>query len=56
MGRRDPDRYAAADRQAAGRTVGAMRANRWRVDTECELCELRIRSEFERIRGLSFRI
>ena len=41
MTRRNPDRYTPADWQEAGRTVGAILANRWLVYTECELCELR---------------
>ena len=57
MGRRDPDRYTAADRQAAGRTVGAMRPNRWRVDTECDpwaLSSPRKRGRIARERGPGF--
>ena len=42
MTRRNPDRYTDADWKEAGRTVGAILANRWLVYTECELCELRL--------------
>lgn len=41
MTRRNPDRYTAQDWREAGPTVGALRANRWLVYTECDLCELR---------------
>ena len=57
MTRRNPDRYTAADWQEAGRTVGAILANRWLVYTECDLCELRIRADLNRIareRGANF--
>lgn len=49
MTRRNPDRYTAEDWKMAGRTVGAILANRWLVYTECELCELRIRADLKRI-------
>lgn len=57
MGRRNPDRYTAADWRLAGGNVGAIIANRWLVYTECDLCELRIRADLPRIareRGASF--
>lgn len=41
MGRRNHDRYTAADWKEAGPTVGAILANRWLVYTGCDLCELR---------------
>lgn len=49
MGRRNPDRYTAADWRLAGGTVGAILANRWTVFTECEVCELRIQADLKRI-------
>lgn len=57
MGRRNHDRYTAADWKFAGSTVGAILANRWLVYTECDLCELRIRADLKRIareRGANF--
>lgn len=49
MGRRNPDRYTAADWRLAGPTVGAALANRWLVYTECDLCQLRIQADLKRI-------
>ena len=49
MGRRNPDRYTAADWRLAGGSVGAILDNRWTVFTECELCDLRIRADLKRI-------
>lgn len=49
MGRRNPDRYTAADWMLAGRTVGAIISNRWLVYTECEVCDLRIQADLKRI-------
>ena len=49
MGRRNPDRYTAADWRFAGPTAGAILANRWLVYTECDLCELRIQADLKRI-------
>jgi hypothetical protein len=49
MGRRNTKRYTADDWKEAGRTVGAIIANRWVVYTECELCELRIQADLKRI-------
>ena len=57
MTRRNPDRYTDEDWKLAGRTVGALLANRWLVYTECELCELRIKADLNRIaqaRGTRF--
>lgn len=57
MGRRNLDRYSAADWREAGRTVGAIIANRWLVYTECELCQLRIEADLQRIaqaRGMNY--
>lgn len=57
MGRRNPDRYTDADWKLAGRTVGAIIANRWLVYTECDLCQLRIQADLKRIareRGNNF--
>ena len=57
MGRRNPDRYTAADWKIAGRSLGAIIANRWLVYTECDLCQLRIQADLKRIareRGNNF--
>lgn len=57
MGRRNLDRYSDEDWRHAGRTVGAIVANRWLVYSECDLCQLRIEADLKRIaekRGMNF--
>lgn len=57
MGRKNLDRYSDADWRQAGRTVGAIIANRWLVYSECDLCRLRIEADLKRIaekRGMNF--
>lgn len=49
MGRKNLDRYTSADWRRAGPTVRAVIENRWRVYTECEVCELRMVADLPRI-------
>jgi hypothetical protein len=59
MGRRNLDRYRPDDWRAAAPTVQAAIDNRWRVFTECEVCELRIVANLKRIaqvKGPTYRL
>ena len=49
MGRKNLDRYTPADWRSAAPTVRAAIENRWRVYTECEICELRMVADLPRI-------
>jgi hypothetical protein len=49
VGRKNLDRYTPADWRNAGPTVQAVIENRWRVYTECEVCELRMVADLRRI-------
>jgi len=49
VGRKNLDRYSAADWRRAAPTVQAVIENRWRVYTECEVCELRMVADLPRI-------
>ena len=57
VGRKNLDRYTPADWRRAGPTVRAVIENRWRVYTECEVCDLRMVADLARIakaRGNAF--
>ena len=59
MGRRNLDRYRPEDWRDAAPTVRAAIDNRWRVFTECEVCELRIVADLKRIasvKGPNYRL
>jgi len=51
VGRKNLDRYTDGDWRAAAPTVQAAIENRWRVFTECEVCELRILADLKRIQA-----
>ncbi len=59
MGRKNLDRYTAEEWRRVGPTVQAAIDNRWRVFTECEVCELRIVADLKRIaqvKGPNYRL